>query len=406
MDKIKSLFLLKSFINIDSQTSNKLGVKEVQGLIADELICMDFDINWIKSTVNPHDFLLHGQKKSSNTNKMVVSFICHADTALSLRCLYQKTDERVLGTGCADNKGGILVGLLALSKFFEKYLTSDIEINFIVSPNEEIGSIGFHQQLKEIGERSTVVLGLEPALSNGNLIKSRSGNRWYHIITKGIQAHSGRINIPKLNSLHESIIKSEKIINLSRTLNNVRLNLNSISTSSDLYNTVPEETSIKLDLRFENNHDCILAHDEIVNILSFDTFSCELTNKSALSTFEITDDCPTMEEKTNLKSYYSAVESLLRSVSKNNDLFLDHSWGAADISHMSTKYNLTIDGLGPIGAGMHRDDEFIFVDSVFSRSELVFKILEYIHTQKMTHSPWRENEHDLQSCGQPTERSN
>lgn len=395
MNKTQSLQLLKTLINIDSQTNNKLGIKEIQGIIADELIAMGFEINWIKSTKNPHEFLLHAIKKSSSPNAKIVSFICHADTALSLKSFFQRTDDKIFGTGCADNKGGVVTGLLALKDFMGSCNSIAIDIHFLVSPNEEEGSVGFHDYLNEIGNISSVVMGLEPALINGNLIKSRSGNRWYEIKTLGIQAHSGRIGMAKLNSLHETILKAENVLKWA-TLHNIRLNFNSIETSSNLYNTVPKETCIKLDLRFENNNDRNIAHQKICAILETDHLSCETSFTKANSSFQVIDDCPAMEEKLTFSQHYFAIENLLKQVIKNDDLTLDHSWGAADISHMSFIHNLTIDGLGPVGAGMHREDEFIFIDSIYQRAFLITKILDYINTHKDFVTPRMENELNLQ----------
>lgn len=395
MEKTKSLQLLKTLINIDSQTNNYIGVKEVQGLIADELLDLGFEINWIKSTQNPHQFLLHALKKSPQLEKSVVSFIGHADTALSLKSFFQLTEEKILGTGSADNKGGVVTGLIALKNFLSHHTSLPLDIHFLISPNEELGSTGFQSYLRDIGKISSVVLGLEPALQNGNLIKSRSGNRWYEIISQGIQAHSGRINIPKLNSLHETLLKAQYILDLTNNLENIRINFNSISTTSDLYNIVPEKTQLKLDVRFENNTDCQKAHDKIVSALSESHFFCPITFQKATSTFQLVDDCPAMEDKKYFAVFYSDIEALLKQCTKNTDLTLDHSWGAADISHMSCAHNLTLDGLGPVGAGMHREDEFIFVDSIYERAHLITKILDYIHTNKILVTPRRGNESDL-----------
>ena len=395
MEKTKLLQLLKTLINIDSQSANKIGVKEVQGVIADELVEMGFEINWIKSSINQHDFLLHAQLKSNLPNSKVVSFICHADTALSLRSYFQKTENKILGTGSADNKGGVVVGLFGIREYLSTKKEIDFEINFLVSPNEEIGSIGFHDYLNSQGKVSHFVFGLEPALANGNLIKSRSGNRWYQVSTKGIQAHSGRINIPKLNSLHETLYHGLKILDWAKQQTNVRINLNSIQTSSDLYNTIPETSEYKLDLRFENNTNCEIAHDFIINTLQEKNLQCEITNQSAITEIHIADNCPAMEEKNNFFKTYELIGELLLKNTKNEQLKLDHSWGAADISHMSHPFNFTIDGLGPVGAGMHREDEFIFTESIFEKISLLKDILSSISHNLCFDQPWRDYEHNL-----------
>lgn len=399
MNKSTTVQLLKSLINIDSQSHNKIGVKEIQGLVADVLLEMGFEINWIKSPINPHEFLLHAQLKSLQPYAKAASFICHADTALSLQSHFQLSENKIFGTGCADNKGGIVTGLYAISELLNHEAHLPFDINFLVSPNEEIGSPGFHSFLNKIGEESALVLGLEPALANGNLIKSRSGNRWYQLKISGISAHSGRINIPKLNSLHEAINKTQNILELAEKHPSVRFNVNSLSTSSDLYNTIPAETNLKLDLRFEKNFACDFFHDKLVSTFEHSFQRCSVSDTESKSTWTITDFCPAMEEKETMNDHYKEIESILRDITKNDDLTLDHSWGAADISHMSFPHNLTIDGLGPVGAGMHRNDEYIFSDSIFERALLIVKILNYLKTQQIFELPRRDYESNLFSIG-------
>ena len=390
--------LLSELINIDSQTENYSGVSKVQSLIADELLRLNFNITLIKSALNPSHTLLHGTLKSHRSSPPVVSFICHADTALPRNSTFQLTDQLISGIGACDNKGGVVVGLMAIEKFLQLFDEVPFDIHFICSPNEETGSNGFHQYLNEIGKNSSVVLGLEPALTDGDLIKSRSGNRWYDITIKGIAAHSGRVNIPKLNSLHEAIKVSETILE-NQTTFKTRLNLTSLTTSSDLFNQTPEFTKIKLDLRFENNAHREEAHINILECLNKKYFRCDVTQKEVEIDFQVADDCPAMEEKTKFSHHYKNIEEILHAHTGHRKHTLKHSWGAADISHMSFPHNLTIDGLGPIGGGMHRDDEFVLTESISERSELIKKILFYVHTQDISILPWRDHEFSLRDFG-------
>lgn len=390
--------LLSELIHIDSQTQNFSGVSKVQSLIADELLRLNFDITLIKSGINPSQTLLHGTLKSHRSSPPVVSFICHADTALPRNSSFQLADKMISGVGACDNKGGVVVGLMAIEKFLSLFEEVPFDIHFLCSPNEETGSNGFHQYLNEVGNNSSVVLGLEPALLNGDLIKSRSGNRWYDISVKGIAAHSGRVNIPKLNSLHEAIKISETILENHSKLG-ARLNLTSLTTSSDLFNQTPECTRMKVDLRFETNIHREETHFKIIESLKTKYFRCEVTQKEVEVDFQIADDCPAMEEKNKFSNHYKNIEEILHAHTGHRQHTLKHSWGAADISHMSFPHNLTIDGLGPIGGGMHREDEFVFIDSISERSELIKKILFYVHTQEIATLPWRDHEFSLRDFG-------
>jgi glutamate carboxypeptidase len=65
-------------------------------------------------------------------------------------------------------------------------------LRFISSPNEETGSPGFKEMLKEMSSGSFMALGFEPALDEGAIITGRKGVRWYQIDVKGRDAHAGR----------------------------------------------------------------------------------------------------------------------------------------------------------------------------------------------------------------------
>lgn len=48
--------------------------------------------------------------------------------------------------------------------------------------------------------------------------------------------------------------------------------------------------------------------------------------------------------------------------------------GASDASHFAAAIPLTVDGLGPLGGGAHKDDEFIWSDSLRSRAEVALAV--------------------------------
>jgi glutamate carboxypeptidase len=52
--------------------------------------------------------------------------------------------------------------------------------------------------------------------------------------------------------------------------------------------------------------------------------------------------------------------------------------GASDASHFAAAIEITIDGLGPCGDHSHHADEYIDLDSLFPRSELVLALLDVV----------------------------
>jgi glutamate carboxypeptidase len=54
--------------------------------------------------------------------------------------------------------------------------------------------------------------------------------------------------------------------------------------------------------------------------------------------------------------------------------------GASDASHFAADIEITIDGLGPCGENSHHPDEYIELDSLFARSEVVLALLDGLLT--------------------------
>ena len=52
--------------------------------------------------------------------------------------------------------------------------------------------------------------------------------------------------------------------------------------------------------------------------------------------------------------------------------------GASDASHFATKIPLTVDGLGPRGAGAHTPEEFVLTRSLLERSEVALAVAEEV----------------------------
>jgi glutamate carboxypeptidase len=74
------------------------------------------------------------------------------------------------GPGVADMKGGINVMLAALKAF--ESLPGDKRVGYevLLSPDEEVGSMGSAPLLAELGARAHLGMTYEPALADGALV--------------------------------------------------------------------------------------------------------------------------------------------------------------------------------------------------------------------------------------------
>ncbi len=370
---IESLDELIYLSQIQSATQNLAGVLAVQAHMRQELLKLGFKIKSIPHPGRQYADLMVATYNPGAPNK--VSMIMHADTVLEP---YSKSDiriikDKVIGPGVADNKGGIVVALNGLRKFFQNS-NPDFCIQLVCSPNEEIGSPGFLPKLKELGEDTDICLGFEPARQNASIISSRNGNRWYNIRVVGKEAHAGRANGEEINSAHELACKITKLLAIREKMPSIKLNIGAIRSSRDKFNVVCGDIEAKLDTRFHNYKDRDLLHEEIMKVLNEAHIFCN-ENQSAKVEYFLEDDCPPLEYTPKsekwLKFYQNAVTQ-----AEGRYVQAEHSNGAADINHMSHPGNISIDGLGPVAGGMHTYDEYVELDTIETRSQALNLFLQ------------------------------
>jgi len=367
--------VLEELVNISSSSKNITGVNTAQSFVAKKLKKLGFSIKFIENPLGISAPLVIAKKAGSAEE--TTTFICHTDTVnCPERYPFSIDTElgKVFGAGVADDKGGVVVGLCAVEKYLALNPKHKTNIQFVISPNEELGSIGFHDIFKRIGAESHYLLGLEPADSKGRIIHARNGNRWYKVSIKGKSAHSGRFGESYVNATHELAGLISAMIPFNNEAEKTRVNFGAIKTLEKSYNTICSEVEVKLDIRFATFGVRDKLHKKLEDYVSHPKQSCPYTDLKSEISFEIVDDCPSLEESQKNKDF---AKNFIQFVEKEEKSVVEsiHSGGAADINYMSNPTNIGIDGLGPIGANLHTNQEFIYLDSLKTRSNAIYNFL-------------------------------
>ena len=120
----------------------------------------------------------------------------HMDTVYPETSDFQKctwlSNGKIQGPGVADAKGGLVVMLYALTAFLRTPLADRLGWEVIINPDEEIGSPGSDQFLRQRAKQAEFGLLFEPTLPNGDFVSSRKGGGNFSFVVRGRSAHSGR----------------------------------------------------------------------------------------------------------------------------------------------------------------------------------------------------------------------
>ncbi len=372
------LLNLIELVSINSQTKNYKGVETAQYYVAKKLERLGFQTQMIKNTEVSSGPMLIAEKKGQVDNWFTL--IGHTDTVnnpdrypLSI----DSKNDRVYGAGVADDKGGVVIGISSLEKFLIRNPRHNCSLRFMISPNEELGSTGFHSLLNQIGQKSHFLFGLEPADPRGRIIHSRNGNRWYKIKIQGRSAHSGRFGEEYINAAHQLFRIGYEMMLLNNEQEKMRVNFGAIKTSESSYNTISANAEAKIDTRFNTILQRDKIHHSLESLLSESLEQCPYSQKLAQVFYSIEDDCPPLTLKNSNLELASIICNFIEHIEERKTESI-HSGGAADINYLSSPANSGVDGLGPIGGNLHTNKEYIETSSLISRAEVLYNTLNYL----------------------------
>ena len=375
-NKFSDIEFLEKLVNISSQSKDKDGVERVQFLMGQKFEDLGFEVSYIQNPLGISAPLVIAEKLGETSD--FVTFITHSDTVTTPDKVEFKVDyenNRVYGAGVADDKAGLVMTYSVMKEFIKK--NHHLSLRVVISPSEELGSIGFHQIFKEVGENSRYLFGMEPAQSDGTIISSRNGNRWYQIHVKGIAAHAGRFGESHLNATHEMARIISSLSHLNNDSEKIRINFSSLKSNFDSYNTICGGVQAKIDMRFDCFNKRNFLHESFLKVLSHSEVKCSITNQEARIFYSIEDDCPPLpaQKKGGLE------EIILKNIAAHSEKTCAiHSGGAADINYFANKDNQGLDGLSAIGGKLHTKDEYIILSSYYERRESLLSSLKELDT--------------------------
>ena len=204
--KHEMLSIVKDWSSINSGSYNHSGLKDMRERLSDSFSSLPGEISELTLEEGQHidqkgnieTINYESALKISVRPKAPIQLVLtgHYDTVFPVDSHFQNYetigDGILKGPGVADMKGGIVVMKTALQFFETMPISKNIGYNILLSPDEEIGSLGSASILEDLGRASHAGLTYEPSLPDGSLAGARKGSGNFTVIIKGRAAHAGR----------------------------------------------------------------------------------------------------------------------------------------------------------------------------------------------------------------------
>jgi glutamate carboxypeptidase len=362
---------LEKLVMVDSPTNHKEGIHKMINLLVERVGHLDLHMSEEHCNEESGPCLLITNVKDvvNSEEKIDILYLCHMDTVYEVgtakkrgfRVEHTPEGKLAYGPGVIDNKGGVLMGIYALNLMD----LSNLKFAFLVNSNEETGSEGNKDLIVTLAKKSRYSLILEPARVDGSLVDSRIGKARHRLSIK---------------------VKNQENItqNPLYTLSNFILHFNKLNN---------ERKQAKLDYKIlKSNLEGIYVDDKNLEVDIISTFASNSFIKDiekSFDAFKNNEKFLENELSLNLEKFYPALE--LNSDSKRlkftieaigKQMGFEITWqtslGGSDGCFTSEVDCATIDGLGPIGGCFHTEQEYINLDSVTQRCNLLINLTKRI----------------------------
>lgn len=293
----------------------------------------------------------------------------HMDTVFASSSKFQScrriSNDQLEGPGVADMKGGLIVMLYALKALEMSPLAENIGWDVLITPDEEIGSVGSTPLWKQFAWQNNLALLFEPSLPDGAFVSERKGSATYVLEAKGRKAHVGR----DFSSGAHAIAALSEVMVQAHALNSDQCIIN-IGTmhGGDAANIVPDHAYCLINVRAKE-------YPIFVNVEK----SLHRAAEEALKKYQVAIEVTNLYQRPPkpLDNGTKGLLDILRTCA--NELCIPfetrQTGGVCDGNLVAAEGLPTIDTLGVVGNGLHTDSESMEINSLTTRCQLTAALL-------------------------------
>jgi glutamate carboxypeptidase len=365
---------LKTLVEINTYTTNTAGVDQGMDTLSQIATAKGMRVE----TINGRHLLIRvGDGKA----KPRILLISHMDTVFppdgDFLHYEDSGDGFVKGPGTGDIKGGLVMGLWAMSAI--QQLCDDVDVQMIVSADEEKGSVSIRDWYLNGHIGADYAIGLEPGFPQGELsatvplgvVYQRRGYGAIRFTVYGKDAHSGTSELG-LNAAEAMAHRILKIQALNDPERGVSANVGTVNGGISA-NTVPGSVDGLVSFRFfEQAHGDQLL-ETIQNIIR-DRYvyneGLDLWDRAELTveTFN-----PPMEKSARNQLLIDIVLEEANRLGQN--VVPIARGGGSDANFISAAGTPAICGMGAPAEGIHTAQERIYLPMLFERITLLTSTL-------------------------------
>ncbi|MHC9046900.1 M20 family metallopeptidase [Microbacterium saperdae] len=348
---------LDQLVSIETPTGDVAGLAAAQQLVRSWLDPV-LGTQGVLETVDGVSHLLWAGGETPS-----VLLLGHLDTVFPKGTIderpFRLDGDRATGPGVFDMKAGIVIMAAALAR-----VARPGEVAVLLTSDEEVGSLTSRTLIEREAARAGTVLVLEPSL-DGALKIARRGGSIYRLELTGRAAHAGLEPWKGRSALTElahhvlalpALADDERGTTVSPT----------VARAGTVTNVIPEHAEVRIDVRAWTL-DELERVDAEMQVLEAHTEGVSVEVIGGINR-------PPMEASSSAELLTCA--RLVSERLGHPEVEAVSAGGASDGNFTAAVGARTLDGLGPRGAGAHADHEWVSVESMVERIDLLAGMLD------------------------------
>jgi glutamate carboxypeptidase len=379
---------LRRHVDVPTGKHHQTGLDRYRGMLARRLTALGADITyadgqprreWLTTPATedaaghttrtsrwvPSSLVAHNAGASGAPRVLLVG---HLDTVHDPEGAFQSLTVEpngltATGPGAADMKGGIVIALAALDTLAQADVA--VDWTFLLNSDEESGSFHSEAALRAEAAEHDVGLVVEPALPGGALAIERAGSGQFQVETFGRSAHAGRDFTEGISAVAKLAEVIGRLHALSDPDRGVVVNVGPLS-GGVFTNTVPDHAACWGNVRYPDQ-----AEGERLGaaIDAMETPGGDLPWVVVHRAWNRPAKPPT-DAVRQLADTAAGVAGDL-----GWPLPMASTGGVCDGNILQDAGLPTLDTMGVCGGNLHRDDEFVEVESLVLRCQLLAVML-------------------------------
>lgn len=296
-----------------------------------------------------------------------ILFLAHMDTVFPVGTgkdvPFTLKEGIVNALGAIDDKSGALLIFYIL----EELDLSKLKIAIYLNSHEEIGSTYAKESIREYARKSKYCFVMEPAREDGSMVATRKGVITYDVEFHGVAAHAG--NNPERG--RSALVEAANLIVEFSKLNDYQIGhtFNCVMTHGGIaHNVIADYAKLTIEMRYRLPSSRKYFEEQLQRVLDNPLIEGVTSTKILVN-----DEAPMIDEVhlPKIKVLFDEVGKALQTEIKWVD-----AGGLSDGNIAASAGCPTIDGLGPTGGNMHAKTEYLVVDSIVPKRNLVVNVIK------------------------------